>query len=84
MKYPKYIAVVINGKRGSHMELINKYYDTCGWSISVKNLKYNKDLKVWVINNFMDHLDGSFMEPISESVFKKGKWGVKSKIKEIE
>ena len=79
MKKPKYIAVIgKDNKRLSHMWLEGEYYETHGWSLPVSNIKWHDGYGEIV--DFMEHLDGNLIEPISKSVYTKGKWGVKSKI----
>lgn len=84
MEKPKYIAVVskYTGKRLSHMKLNekDKCYDTYGWYLPFEYISYNEQCECYQIKNHMDHLTDCLLEPISESVFRKGKWGVESKV----
>ena len=78
MKYPKYITVIRDGKRGSHMNLsrCGTYYETAGWSIDVIYIK-TVDGKFF-ITGFMDHLEGCRLEPISKYIYNKDEWGVRA------
>ena len=76
MVFPKYISVVRNETRGSHMELVGSRYETLGWSLPLKYVMIEDGR--YIIYDFMDHLNGSKLEPISLSTFNKGIWGVKA------
>ena len=81
MRRPKYIAVVNEkGERGSHMQLGGDSYSTYGWRLPLSYVKWNKVKKCYIISCFMEHLDGNKLEPISYGIFKRGVWGIKSKV----
>jgi len=81
MEKPKYIAVVIDNKRLSHMSLWDGGYTTKGWTLPKEHIKWSKRYECFIIVGFMEHLDNARLEPISEVIFKKDEWGIETKLK---